>query len=44
MLVCFNATRQSSELLANAIIAANVRMKIRVGFNAWGKLSCGIVE
>src|SRR4029450_164951 len=31
MLVCFNANRQSNELLANAIIAKSVRMKSRVG-------------
>jgi hypothetical protein len=27
--VCFSAARQRSELLANATIASNVRMKIR---------------
>jgi hypothetical protein len=31
MLVCFSANRQSSELLANAIIASSVRMKSRAG-------------
>src|SRR6266403_87613 len=30
MLVCFSAARQSSELLANAIIASSVRVKTRV--------------
>jgi hypothetical protein len=29
MLVCFNAARQRSELLANAIIAAKVRIGTR---------------
>jgi hypothetical protein len=33
MLVCLSAARQSSELLANAIIAKRVRMKSRVDFN-----------
>jgi hypothetical protein len=32
MLVCFNAARQSSELLAKAIIAISVNVKIRVDF------------
>jgi hypothetical protein len=32
MLVCFNAARQSSELLAKAIIATSVNMKSRVDF------------
>ena len=35
MLVCFNANRQSNELLANAIIAKSVRMKRRVGFTVF---------
>src|SRR5205814_8268046 len=30
--VCFSAARQSSELLAKAIIASNVSMKTRVDF------------
>ncbi len=30
--VCFSAARQSSELLANAIIASSVSMKTRVDF------------
>src|SRR6266496_2840664 len=30
--ICFSAARQSSELLANAIIASNVSMKTRVDF------------
>jgi len=30
--VCFNAARQSSELLAKAIIASSVSMKTRVDF------------
>jgi hypothetical protein len=34
MLVSFSAARQSSELLANAIIASNVSMRNRVGFTA----------
>src|SRR5947207_2712324 len=38
--VCFSAARQSSELLANAIIASSVSMKTRVDFTtdqlAWG--------
>src|SRR5437879_4762985 len=34
MLVCFSAARQRSELLANAIIASDVRMKIREDFIA----------
>jgi hypothetical protein len=32
MFVCFSAARQSSELLANAIIASSVSMKTRVDF------------
>ena len=32
MLVCLNARRQSSELLANAIIASEVKTKTRAGF------------
>ena len=35
MLVCFNANRQSNELLANAIIAKSVRMRSRVGFTVF---------
>src|SRR5436190_518817 len=45
---CFSAARQSSELLANAIIASSVSMKTRVDFTtdqlAWGgwrDLACG---
>src|SRR5438067_13660720 len=38
--VCFSAARQSSELLANAIMASSVSMKTRVDFTtdqlAWG--------
>src|SRR6266487_1555906 len=34
MLVCFSAARQRSELLAKAIIASDVRMKIREDFIA----------
>jgi hypothetical protein len=32
MLVCLSAARQSSEFLANAIIASSVSMKSRVDF------------
>ena len=31
ILVCFSASRQSREFPAKAVIATNVRMKIRVG-------------
>ena len=40
MLVCFNANRQSNELLAKAIIAKRVRMKSRVGFTAFYRALC----
>ena len=33
MLDCFKAARQSRELLANAIMAREVRIKSRAGFN-----------
>jgi len=42
MLVCFSAARQRSELLAKAIIASDVRPKIRVRFT-W-KLGVRITE
>src|SRR5262245_51785880 len=35
IVVCLSAARQRSELLANAIIARNVRVKTRTGFTAW---------
>src|SRR5215813_12872562 len=35
IVVCLSAARQRSELLANAIIARNVRTKTRAGFTAW---------
>jgi hypothetical protein len=34
IVVCLSAARQRSELLANAIIARNVRTKTRAGFTA----------
>ena len=35
MPVCFSASRQRSELLANAIIASSVRIKMRADFTGW---------